>query len=46
MVSRLAPPDGIAYVCGPHGFVETAARLLMQAGCGTERIDTERFGPS
>lgn len=46
MINRLASSDGIAYVCGPHGFVETAAQLLMQAGYGTERIRTERFGPS
>lgn len=46
IVSRLASPEGIAYVCGPHGFVENAARLLMQVGYGSERIRTERFGPS
>jgi ferredoxin-NADP reductase len=46
MVAGLAWPDGVAYVCGPNGFVETASRLLMGAGYGAERIRTERFGPS
>lgn len=41
-------PGGMAraYVCGSHGFVETAAALLMDAGFGPERILTERFGPT
>jgi ferredoxin-NADP reductase len=46
MIEELAWPDGIAYVCGPNGFVEAASRLLMDAGYGAERIRTERFGPS
>lgn len=46
LVGALAWPDGMAYVCGPNGFVETAARLLMDAGYDAERIRTERFGPS
>jgi ferredoxin-NADP reductase len=46
LVGRLARPDGMAYVCGPHGFVETAALLLIDAGYGAESIRTERFGPS
>ena len=46
MVSQLASPDGMAFICGPNGFVETAARLLMNAGYGADRIRTERFGPS
>jgi ferredoxin-NADP reductase len=39
-------PDGMAYVCGPNRFVETAAGLLMDCGYRSERIRTERFGPS
>jgi ferredoxin-NADP reductase len=41
-------PEGMAraYVCGSHGFVETAVELLMAAGWGAERIFTERFGPT
>jgi ferredoxin-NADP reductase len=46
MVERLAWPDGMAYVCGPNGFVEEASTLLMNAGYEAERIRTERFGPS
>jgi ferredoxin-NADP reductase len=44
MVAELAAPDGVAYVCGPHGFVEAAAGLLLEAGDDSERIRTERFG--
>ena len=36
----------VAFVCGSHGFVETAATLLLEAGVDAERIRTERFGPS
>ncbi|MDQ6606676.1 MAG: hypothetical protein M3Z06_09040 [Actinomycetota bacterium] len=46
LLSRLAWPEGMAYVCGPNGFVETATRLLMESGYEPERIRTERFGPS
>lgn len=34
------------YVCGPTGFVETAADLLTATGHDPARIRTERFGPS
>ncbi|WUD71354.1 ferredoxin reductase [Streptomyces sp. NBC_00510] len=34
------------YVCGPTGFVETAAGLLVALGHSPDRIRTERFGPS
>jgi ferredoxin-NADP reductase len=42
--SRLA--DGVAFVCGSNGFVETGSRLLMRAGFAPDRIRTERFGPT
>jgi ferredoxin-NADP reductase len=32
------------YVCGPNGFVETAAALLIDAGHDPRFIRTERFG--
>ncbi|MFG6193483.1 ferredoxin reductase [Nonomuraea sp. JJY05] len=35
-------PD--CYVCGPTGFVEAAADLLLALGHAPERIRTERFG--
>jgi ferredoxin-NADP reductase len=34
------------YVCGPTGFVEAAADLLVAAGHDPPRIRTERFGPT
>lgn len=42
-----APPDQPRiYVCGPTGFVETVASCLVDLGHSSERIRTERFGPS
>ncbi|MEV0355895.1 ferredoxin reductase [Nocardia sp. NPDC050697] len=42
------PPssDVTCYVCGPNGFVEAAAALLVELGHDPARIRTERFGPS
>jgi ferredoxin-NADP reductase len=42
------PPDFMpaCFVCGPTGFVETAANLLVDAGHPADRIRTERFGPT
>lgn len=40
------PDTGHAYACGSNGFVETAARLLLDAGFAPERIKTERYGPT
>ncbi|HEU4424531.1 MAG TPA: ferredoxin reductase [Pilimelia sp.] len=42
------PPDFAAavYVCGPTGFVEKAADILVALGHDPGRIRTERFGPS
>ena len=42
------PPgdDPLVYVCGPTGFVETAAGSLVDLGHDPRRIRTERFGPS
>jgi ferredoxin-NADP reductase len=34
------------FVCGPTGFVEAVANLLVDRGYAPERIKTERFGPS
>ncbi|MFG2006281.1 ferredoxin reductase [Spirillospora sp. NPDC048911] len=34
------------YVCGPTGFVEAAATLLVELGHDPARIKTERFGPT
>ncbi|HEY5986022.1 MAG TPA: ferredoxin reductase [Streptosporangiaceae bacterium] len=37
-------PD--VFVCGPTGFVEAAATLLVDIGHSPQRIKTERFGPT
>jgi ferredoxin-NADP reductase len=34
------------FICGPTGFVEAAASLLVKAGHDPSVIKTERFGPS
>jgi ferredoxin-NADP reductase len=39
----LAP---LCYVCGPTGFVETVADLLVGLGHPARRVRTERFGPT
>jgi ferredoxin-NADP reductase len=36
----------LVYVCGPTGFVETAADALVSLGHEAARIRTERFGPT
>jgi ferredoxin-NADP reductase len=38
--------DGVAFVCGSNGFVETASELLLDAGFPPQQVRTERFGPS
>ncbi|SDD48333.1 Ferredoxin-NADP reductase [Glycomyces harbinensis] len=35
-------PD--CFICGPNGFVEAAAKLLIALGHDSHRIKTERFG--
>jgi ferredoxin-NADP reductase len=42
------PPDFAprCFVCGPTGFVETVADILVALGHDPHRIKTERFGPS
>jgi ferredoxin-NADP reductase len=42
------PPEAAptCYVCGPTGFVELVADLLVAAGHDSSRIRTERFGPT
>ncbi len=41
-----AESDPSCFVCGPTGFVETAAHILVALGHDPHRIRTERFGPS
>jgi ferredoxin-NADP reductase len=42
------PPDFApsCFVCGPTGFVETVANILVALGHDPCRVRTERFGPS
>jgi ferredoxin-NADP reductase len=46
LVAHGWPPDfePTCYVCGPTGFVEAAANLLVAEGHDPARIRTERFG--
>jgi ferredoxin-NADP reductase len=48
-LATLAWPPAAApacFVCGPTGFVEAVADLLVDQGYPSERIKTERFGPT
>jgi ferredoxin-NADP reductase len=38
--------EGVAFVCGSNGFVESASRLALEAGFEPQRVRTERFGPT
>jgi ferredoxin-NADP reductase len=42
------PPDlqPTCFVCGPTGFVETVADILVAQGHDPRRVKTERFGPT
>jgi ferredoxin-NADP reductase len=42
------PPDlePSCFVCGPTGFVETVADILVALGHDARRVKTERFGPT
>lgn len=42
----MAGRNPAVFVCGPTGFVEAAANLLVNAGHDPRDIKTERFGPS
>jgi ferredoxin-NADP reductase len=41
-----AAMNPLVYVCGPTGFVETAAQALVELGHDPLRVKTERFGAS
>lgn len=36
----------LIYICGPNGFVETVATLLVELGHDPLSVKTERFGPT
>jgi ferredoxin-NADP reductase len=49
VIARAAWPcevEPAIFACGPTGFVETAATLLVDAGHDFASIKTERFGPT
>lgn len=45
-VADVAFGDGLAFVCGSNGFVESVTGFLMAAGYAAPQIKTERYGPS
>jgi ferredoxin-NADP reductase len=46
LIVRAGLHSGTAFVCGSDGFVETASRLILEAGFEPEQVRTERFGPT
>jgi ferredoxin-NADP reductase len=46
LIAKAGVDPGIGFVCGSNGFVETASRLLLEAGFPAGQIRTERFGPT
>jgi ferredoxin-NADP reductase len=46
LIAKAGIDSGTAFVCGSNGFVETASRLLLDAGFDPREIRTERFGPT
>ena len=46
LIAKAAAGHGTAFVCGSNGFVESAARLLLEAGFDAQQVRTERFGPT
>lgn len=45
-VSRIYGSKAQTFICGPTALVEAAANGLLELGLKSERIKTERFGPS
>ena len=45
-VSWPAPDQPLIFVCGPTGFVETAASATVANGHPPANVKTERFGPT
>ncbi len=46
LIDEASFASGPAFICGSNGFVETAGRLMTEAGMAPQRIRTERFGPT
>jgi len=45
-VSQVYGAKALTFICGPTPLVEAAANGLLELGLKSERIKTERFGPS
>ena len=45
-VAWSATDHPLVYVCGPTGFVEAVADMLVALGHDASRVRTERFGPT
>jgi ferredoxin-NADP reductase len=46
LIAEAAPAGDTTFICGTNGFVETASRLVLEAGAPPAQILTERFGPT
>jgi ferredoxin-NADP reductase len=46
LIAAAGIDGGLAFICGSNGFVETATRLVLEAGFDPGQVRTERFGPS
>jgi ferredoxin-NADP reductase len=46
LITEAGIGNGIGFVCGSNGFVETASQLLLDAGYEPMQVRTERFGPT
>ncbi len=46
LIAEAGIESGTVFICGSNGFVETATRLVLDAGFEARRIRTERFGPT
>jgi ferredoxin-NADP reductase len=46
LIAEAGVEQGIAFICGSNGFVETASQLALEAGFEPEQVRTERFGPT
>ena len=46
LIATAMPEHATTFICGTNGFVETASRLVLEAGAEPAQILTERFGPT
>jgi ferredoxin-NADP reductase len=46
LIAQAGVRSGLAFVCGTDAFVETATRLILEAGFAPGQVRTERFGPT